>query len=168
MGLLLGILSDTHLLDRPVPGHVIEALGGADMILHAGDILDMSVIEQLSGIAETYAVRGNMDHGDAARLLPESRVLEVGGFRIGLTHGHGPPHGMPGKVRGMFDEVDCVVFGHTHQPLIEKSGGVLFFNPGSPTDRMFAKASTVGLLEVTDRLRPRIVHLGRPPEESGA
>ena len=168
MGLLLGILSDTHLLDRPVPGQVIEALSGADMILHAGDILDMSVIEQLSGIAETHAVRGNMDHGDAARLLPESRVLEVGGFRIGLTHGNGPPHGMPGRVRGMFDHVDCIVFGHTHQPLIEKSGGVLFFNPGSPTDRMFAKASTVGLLEVTDRLTPRIVHLGRPPEESGA
>lgn len=166
--MLLGVLSDTHLVETPVPVSVVEAFRGVDMILHAGDILDMGVIEQLSGIAETLAVRGNMDHGEAARVLPEIEVVEVGGFRIGLAHGHGPPGGVPGVVRGLFEGVDCVVFGHTHQPHIGYMGGVLMFNPGSPTDRVFASESTAGLIEVTDSLEPRILYLDRPGGEDGA
>jgi uncharacterized protein len=165
--LLIGLIADTHLKDKPVPGHVIEALSGADMILHAGDILDMQVIEQLSGVAETVAVRGNMDYEEAVRLLPETRVIEVGGFRIGLTHGYGPPGDMTHKVREMFDDVDCIVFGHTHQPLVQSSGGVLFVNPGSPTDKAFTDVNSVGLLEVSDKMTPRIVYLDGAPVESG-
>jgi hypothetical protein len=165
--LLIGVVSDTHLVGKPLPESVIEELVGADMILHAGDILDMSVLEQLAGMAETHAVKGNMDHGDIVRILPESRVIEVGGFKIGLTHGNGPPTGMTRKVRGMFDEIDCVVFGHTHVPLIKERDGVLFFNPGSPTDKMFAKVNTIGLLEITDRLVPRLVQLSESQVQGG-
>lgn len=163
--MLIGVISDTHLAGRPVPDRVMDALRGADLILHAGDILEMAVIEQLSGIAETTAVRGNMDHGEAARLLPAKRVIEVGGFKIGLTHGHGPPSRITWKVAGEFGKVDCVVFGHTHSPLIKERDGVLFFNPGSPTDKMFATRSTVGMLEVTDIIMPRIIDLEQPGKE---
>jgi len=167
MGLLVGIVSDTHLAGRPVPEQVLDALRGADLILHAGDILEMQVLEQFSELAETLAVKGNMDHGDVIRALPESRVVEVEGFKIGMTHGYGPPMGMPRKVRRFFDDVDAIVFGHTHEPLIKNRDGILFFNPGSPTDKRFATVNTVGLLEVTDRLTPRIVYLEGLAREGG-
>lgn len=162
--MLIGLLSDTHLMGSLIPEHVMEMLGGVDLILHAGDILDMAVIHQLESVAETLAVKGNMDHGDAARVLPEKRLIEAEGFKIGLTHGYGPPSNMTRKVLARFDEVDCIVFGHTHSPLVKEKGGVLFVNPGSPTDRMFADRNTIGFLDVGDRIVPRIVDVGREDE----
>lgn len=163
--MLVGVISDTHLLGEPVPEPVMQALAGSEMILHAGDIVEMAVLQQLSTIAETFAVHGNMDHGDTARLLPARRTVEAHGFRIGLTHGHGPPSGIVERVAAEFDHVDCIVFGHTHNPVVETRGGVLFFNPGSPTDRMFASRNTVGFLEITDIITPRIVDLDAGREE---
>jgi len=159
--LLIGCISDTHLMGRPLPDSVTAAFDGVDLILHAGDILEMAVVEQLSAIAETLAVKGNMDHGEVARTLPEKRVVEAGPFKIGLTHGHGPPSGITWKVARMFEGegCECIVFGHTHNSLIKERNGVLFFNPGSPTDRMFARKHTVGLLEVTDKIEPRIIEV---------
>lgn len=158
--MLIGVLSDTHLMGRPLPRKVMDVLEGSDLIMHAGDILEMRVLDQLSEIAETVAVKGNMDHGEVARLLPETRVIEAGDFSIGLTHGYGPPSNITRKVQKKFDrDLDCIVFGHTHRPLIKERAGTLFFNPGSPTDRMFATRNTVGFLEVTDKIIPRIVDL---------
>lgn len=166
--MLVAVVSDTHLLGKPVPEHVMDAFQGADLILHAGDILEMAVIEQLSEVARTVAVKGNMDQGDVARTLPAKRVLEIEGFKIGLTHGYGPPSRITWKVGALFTGVDCVVFGHTHSPLIKDRGGVLFFNPGSPTDRMFAKRNTVGFLDITDRIEARIVDVRAPEKEDGS
>ncbi len=159
--MLIGVLSDTHLTGKPVPESIMGALRGVDMIMHAGDILEMSVIEQLSTIAPTVAVRGNMDHGDVVRKCPESRVIDALGFRIGLTHGYGPPFGMTRKVRRVFEgeELDAIVFGHTHEPLIKEKDGTLFFNPGSSTDKVFASVNTLGMLDITDRISPRIINL---------
>lgn len=159
--MLIGCVSDTHLKGRLLPREVLEAFEGVDLILHAGDILDMEVVDQLGGIAETVAVKGNMDHGEVARVLPDRRVVEAGKFRIGLTHGRGAPSGITWKVARLFEDerCDCIVFGHTHNALIKERNGVLFFNPGSPTDRMFARRNTVGFLEVTDRIEPRIVEV---------
>jgi putative phosphoesterase len=163
--LLLGVISDTHLLEASIPERVLEAFQGADLIVHAGDVVVMPVIDQLSTLAETVSVRGNMDRGDLARSLPDKRVIDVKGFKIGLTHGYGPPWGMTRKVRAMFDDVDCIIFGHTHQPLIKEDNGVLFFNPGSPTDKRFTKVNTFGLLEITDKLSARLVYLDEPGAE---
>lgn len=165
----IGVLSDTHLAGRGLPAEVMDALRGVDMILHAGDLVDLEVVDQLSELAPTLAVKGNMDHGRAARVLPVSRLVEVESFKIGLTHGYGPPWGMPRKVRAVFSgsEVDCIIFGHTHQALVEESGGILYFNPGSPTDRRFARERTLGRLKVDDRLAPEVIRLGKPEKGDG-
>ena len=161
--MLIGCVSDTHLAWRPLPRAVLDAFEGADLILHAGDILDLSVLDELSAVAETVAVRGNMDRGMTARSLPEKRVIEAGGFKIGLTHGSGSPLGIVSRVAAAFagEGCDCVVFGHTHNAAIKERDGVMFFNPGSPTDRVFARRNSVGLLEVTDRLVASVMQLDR-------
>jgi len=161
--MLIGCISDTHLMGHPLGDHVLRVFDGVDLILHAGDILEMAVIEQLSTVAPTLAVKGNMDHGEVAKTLPEKRVVEAEGFKIGLTHGHGAPSGITHKVARLFEGegCDCIVFGHTHNGLIKERGNVLFFNPGSPTDRMFARKNSVGLLAVTDKIEPRIVEVER-------
>lgn len=162
----IGVLADTHLSGEPVPDYVIAALGQVDLILHAGDILEMSIIGQLSKVADTIAVWGNMDHPDVTGTLPARRFIEVGEFRIGLTHGQGGPSGIVERVASEFRDVDCIIFGHTHNALVRELNGVLFFNPGSPTDRKFTKRNTLGILEVTDRIVPRIVEIERPPAGS--
>jgi len=160
---LIGCVADTHLAGRPVPRAVLDAFEGADLILHAGDILDMSVLVELSAVAETIAVRGNMDRGETASALPEKRIIEAGGFKIGLTHGSGSPLGITSRVARVFegDGCDCIVFGHTHNATIKERDGVKLFNPGSPTDRVFARHNSVGLLEITDKLEARVVELDR-------
>lgn len=166
---LIGIVSDTHISGKRLPEYLLEELFGVDMIMHAGDILEMAVIKELSKIAETVAVRGNMDHADVIESLPSKTVVEVSGFKIGLIHGHGPPLGIVPRILEEFENVHCVVFGHTHEAHIEEREGVIVFNPGSPTDRVFTEKNTVGFIEVSDVLRPRIVDVTlRAREWSGS
>jgi len=158
-GVVLGVVSDTHLYRRPLPERVLEVLRGADLILHAGDILEMAVLEELETVAPVTAVAGNMDHGEVTEALPKKRVIEVAGKRIGLIHGSGPPAQITGRLRGEFEDVDAIVFGHTHQAYNRREGGIYFLNPGSPTDKMFAPYRSLGFLEVGEELRGRIVML---------
>lgn len=155
----LGVLSDTHLYRQPVPARVLRALEGVELILHAGDILEMAVLEELGRIAPVEAVVGNMDIGDVREVLPQKRVIEVAGRRIGLIHGSGASQHIISRVREEFEEVDVVVFGHTHQAYNREEDGVYFFNPGSPTDKIFAPYRSLGMLELGDGLRGRIIML---------
>ncbi|MCJ7744964.1 MAG: metallophosphatase family protein, partial [Actinobacteria bacterium] len=95
------------------------------------------------------------------------RFIEIGEFRIGLTHGQGGPSGIVERVASEFREVDCIVFGHTHNALVREIEGVLFFNPGSPTDRKFTRRNTLGILEVADRIVPRIIEIEEPLDGGG-
>lgn len=156
---VMGVLSDTHLYRREVPLQVLRALEGVDLILHAGDILEMAVLEELERLAPTMAVAGNMDHGDVREAIPGKRVIEVGGHRLGLIHGSGAPRNITSRLRREFDRVEVVVFGHTHQVHNREEGGVYFFNPGSPTDKMFAPFRSVGILELGEEVRGRIIML---------
>ncbi len=157
--MLIGCVSDTHIYQRPMPSRILDALRGVDLILHAGDILEPAVLKSLSTIAETIAVAGNMDHGELKRSLPAKRIVEAAGRRIGLTHGSGGPEGITQRVRREFagEQVDAIVFGHTHEPYNREEHGVYFFNPGSPTDKIFARINTVGILEVGETINGRIV-----------
>lgn len=158
--MLIGVISDTHLRGEDVPAEILEALKGVELILHAGDILEMSILRKFEEVAETIAVKGNMDRHDATESLPDRRVITAGGFKIGITHGWGPPMGIKRRARAMFKEnLDCVIYGHTHTAEIKEKDGILYFNPGSPTDKMFADRNTIGFLEVTDKLVPSLTEL---------
>lgn len=157
----IGVLSDTHLKGPgdPLPPALLEKLKGVDMILHAGDIVHLSVIDFLQTIAPTHAVLGNMDLLDLDRLLPMKRVIEAGDFRIGLIHGWGAPEGLEERVEREFSDVHCIVYGHSHFPAVNHRKGILFFNPGSPTDRRWAPYCSMGILHVSDRIEGSIVPL---------
>jgi putative phosphoesterase len=162
----IGVLSDTHIRDehQALPERIWELFDGVDCILHAGDVSHRSVLDRLASLAPVYAVRGNVEAPELAASLPDSRVLEMGGVRIGLTHGHlGPGNTVPETARRYFahqDGVAAIVFGHSHAPHSTRVGDVLLFNPGSPTQRRRQSRHSVGLLTVEDgNVRGEILYL---------
>jgi putative phosphoesterase len=144
------LVSDTHIpkVDTALSPVMLEDFKGADLILHAGDLVEMSVLEQLRRIAPTKAVVGNMDTPDVSAVLPEKTVVDVEGKLVGLIHGWGPPLGIEGRVLSRFSGVDVVIFGHTHKPLVEDRNGVLLVNPGTPNDRRFSDRLSYAVLTI--------------------
>ena len=150
--ILIGVISDTHGLLRP---EVLDALGGSDHIIHAGDMGSMEILEQLAAIAPVTSVRGNVDKSPWARKLPETEVIEVGGVSIYVLHDLTKLDLKP-KAAGFA----VVVSGHSHIPKQETRDGVLYFNPGSAGPRRFKLPVTVGKLTVKDgSVRSQIVTL---------
>jgi putative phosphoesterase len=146
--LRVGVISDTHSLLRP---EAVEALRGAELILHAGDIGEPDILDALREIAPVVAVRGNNDHGPWARPLPERVELTLAGARVLMLH----------DVKQLGDDrADVVVAGHSHHPRIETRAGMLLFKPGSAGPRRFSLPITVGWLEIADgRAEARLVDL---------
>jgi putative phosphoesterase len=146
------VLADTHLRPgraRRLPDAAYAALGRADVILHAGDIVTADLLEELSGFAPTYAVLGNNDVDPALSHLPETRLEVLDGVRIAMVHDSGPRAGREARLRRRFPDADVVVFGHSHIPWNGPGvGGQLLFNPGSPTERRLQPHPTIGLLEL--------------------
>ena len=144
-------MADTHVGEHlPVlPPEVAELLDGVDLILHAGDLTDAVVLEELGRIAPVVAVRGNHDEEAGIGGLPRDAVVEAGGRRIGLTHGARTKAvelpaaalslltartvllGFEGAMRRRFGDVDCVVVGHLHMPIHRMVDGALLFSPGA-------------------------------------
>jgi putative phosphoesterase len=154
--LTVGVVSDTHGLVRP---QAKEALRGADVILHAGDIGGHHVLEELGELAPVIAVRGNVD-GGWARLLPERRRLDLGGVPVLILHDRALVGADPFLTEAGAASGRIVVFGHSHQPLAEKRKGVLWFNPGSAGPRRFKLPVSVGRLVIEDgRVRHRLIAL---------
>lgn len=159
--MLLGVIADTHIPTAApcIPDDVLAAFKGVDLILHAGDLVRLAAIEELSSVAPVEAVAGNMDSPEVRRILPSERIVRAGVHRIGLVHGAGPVATITERVRRIFDGVSAIVFGHSHTPLVREVEGVLLMNPGSPTDRHFAASRTVGRMHVGTRVRGEIVYL---------
>jgi len=93
--------------------------------------------------------------------LPQKSVIQLGNFQIGLMHGWGSPHHLSERVREQFagEKLDCIVFGHSHQPYDKIEEGILMFNPGSPTDRRFALKRTLGILHLDDKIHGEHIEL---------
>lgn len=155
----IGVISDTHLRgpDDRLLAIVRTHFRDAGLILHAGDLVDLAVLE-VFGDRDVVAVCGNMDPPRVGEEIPYKRVIEIGRFRIGLIHGWGSPVGLEDRLKLEFENVDCIVYGHSHSPANRVRDGILFFNPGSACDRRHARFTSVGLLEIgRDTIEGRII-----------
>jgi uncharacterized protein len=129
-------------------------------VLHAGDIVSAGALQELASFGPVEAVMGNMDHADLQTTLPEWRVVEFEGVRIGLVHDAGPRAGREHRLRTAFPDCAVIVYGHTHVPQLERHGGVWIVNPGSPTERRSSPAHSMAVLRVSDgAVKPRLVRL---------
>lgn len=156
--LTVGVVSDTHGLVRP---EALAALAGSDVILHAGDIGGSDVLDELGRLAPVIAVRGNVD-GGWARLLPERRLLDLGGLAVLLLHDRALVGAEPfaGRSGAAPPSGRAIVFGHSHQPLARTTDGVLWFNPGSAGPRRFSLPVSVGRLLIEGgRVQRRLITL---------
>ena len=173
--LTVGVVADTHIHAEPagrdLPAVLLDELARAQvgLILHAGDIFAPRVLDRLAELAPVLAVTGNGDYGELRAALPASRVVTVGPHRLGLVHGHAGRGGTtplravntfgPGGAGAAGPPVGCVVFGHSHQPLARRHepGGIILFNPGSPTDKRAQPYFSFGLLRIAATIEPELV-----------
>jgi hypothetical protein len=159
--LLVGILADTHIPTRAreLPSSAIEALEGVDLIIHAGDIVSLSVIEELEKLAPVVAVHGNMDPAELRERFPAAAKIELLGWKIGVLHDSIVPW-LGWKMRSMARKhgLDVLVFAHTHRPFLRQND-VLLINPGSPTNPFLASPSMALLKLNQTSFEARIVSL---------
>jgi hypothetical protein len=130
-----------------------------DQIFHLGDFTDLSIAKYLSDQKELIAVCGNMDPQEIRVEFPTKKVIELSGFKIGLIHGGGPPLGIESRLREQFDDVDVIIYGHTHTSANHRVKKTLFFNPGSPT-RSFTGKGTIGILHVEEKIEGQVIEVG--------
>lgn len=158
----IAVVSDTHLPRgrRQLPARLVEECSAADLILHAGDFSALSVLVELELLGPVEAVLGNCDDGHLAGRLPVERVVEMAGVRIGMVHDSGPATDRARRLRERFEGCQAVVFGHSHQPVIEQDDGVLLINPGSALERRRAPVCTMAVIEIADgRLAATLIDL---------
>lgn len=159
------VMSDTHLGEATDQFKALcsQFCDDADMVIHLGDWDKVGMLNYM----ERYpleAVAGNMDDYPIRQRLPVRRIVKAGPFRLGITHGWGPyGHWLPtqGAIRQRlgheFSDVDAVLFGHTHQPLIFQENGLLWFNPGSLLLGRGSSRKTIGVLTIRDKIETEII-----------
>jgi putative phosphoesterase len=159
----IGVISDTHIPHfKRLPEAVWTHFAGVELIIHAGDLSRLSVINELETLAPVVAVQGNIEEEEVVRMLPIKREFIVGGCRIGVVHILGDAQTRARAARREFPTARCVVFGHTHVPYNQEHDGQLLFNPGSATDRRRQPTCSLGLLSIneeTQQLRGEIILL---------
>ena len=143
---VVGLISDTHGLLRP---DVFEALAGVELILHAGDVGEDDILDELSAIAPVHAVQGNTDA--PRRRLTKEIVRDLGGVSIHVSHGHETGSPTPERLLARYPQ-DVLVYGHTHRPLVARAEGRLVVNPGAAGPRRFDLLPSVGRLTIADGL----------------
>lgn len=158
MTITIGILSDTHLVryNDSFQKLADTCFAEASIILHAGDLTDISVLHAFKD-KEVHAVHGNMCHFSSRDALPFKKVIEIGNFKIGLIHGMGFRHNVEDYLFREFDQVDCIVSGHTHRAVCHRLYDILFINPGSFLGSgPYGSAGTYAILEVGESLSGKI------------
>ena len=149
----IGLISDTHGLLR---GSAVEALQGVDTIIHAGDIDNMAILDELELIAPVYAVRGNMDLKAEVASLPYYTVVKAAGVNIGAIHDR-----QHIQDKAAEDDLLAVIHGHTHNASVKESGGILYINPGSAGPKRSNRYATAAVLEIRNgRMIPKIITIG--------
>jgi putative phosphoesterase len=159
----IAVIADTHMRDagtRRLPDAAWAHLRQADVILHAGDVVEPGLLAALAEVAPVHAVLGNNDLA-LAGTLPETLELIFEGVRVAMLHDSGPRAGREGRLHRRFPDADLVVFGHSHIPWDDVGvGGQRLLNPGSPTERRGQPHRTMGLIDVVDgRLRTDVARV---------
>lgn len=145
----VAVIADTHTrgMTRTVPFSAWPFLETADHILHAGDVVDPALLDELKSLAPVTVVMGNCDAGDVRDWGAEDEaIVELGGVQIGMIHDSGLSDGRRDRMRALFPDARVVVFGHSHMPVNDDADGLLLFNPGSPTWKRKAPFPSMGLL----------------------
>jgi hypothetical protein len=160
----IGVISDTHIPDRAkvIPQVILDEFKKVDMVIHAGDFVDLSVLKALRDVCpDLRAVWGNMDPYEIRKRLSEKEIIKVANYEIGVTHGYGHPDKLIDLMAKIFkdDRVDLIIFGHSHKPVNEKKDNILYFNPGSPTDKVFSPYNSYGIIEIADNIEARIIKI---------
>ncbi len=150
MSPLAVVLADTHIPRRAwaLPEELAPYLERADLILHAGDLIEASVLDELSLYAPVHAVKGNVDPPGVN--LSETLEFDFGGARIAMIHDSGRKEGRRRRLEKRFPDARVVVFGHSHIPFLEDENGLLLLNPGSPTDKRRQPHHTFALLRTEE------------------
>lgn len=150
---IIGVLSDTHLshLDEEFKRQAESAFSACDTIIHAGDLTNREILK-VFGDKELYAVHGNMCSFATRTALPESRTFTIDRYKFGLYHGDGLSYDLETGLIARFDDADCIIFGHTHRPLVNQFGSALLVNPGSfrGTGR-YGSGGTYAIITVSDK-----------------
>ena len=157
------VISDTHIPDhaRELPATLRRELSHSDLVLHAGDVTSVALLEDLASYAPVHVALGNNDGEEIAAwgALPEVR-LELEGVRIAMVHDSGQSKGRPARLRRRFPDADLVVFGHSHIPMSVAADGMRMLNPGSPTWKRREPRATYAVVTLSEgRTRARIVPL---------
>src|ERR1700720_1597001 len=148
---MIGVVSDTHGLLRP---EAVAALRGVEHILHAGDVGDVAILDELRKIAPVTAIRGNVDVSGACAKLPATDVVELGGKLFYLVHS---VHDL--DINPAAAGVAMVVSGHSHKASVQVRDGVIYFNPGSAGPRRFSLPVTLGFVTVEDGVEASVMEL---------
>lgn len=150
----IAVVSDTHIpaRARALPPWLFELLQGVELILHAGDLVDDTVLDELRALAPVEAVAGNMDPYSLHRSLGRKKLVRIGAVTVGLVHGDGSRSNTLTRALETFRQVtpqpQAIVFGHSHRPLCRHYEGILMFNPGSATDPRRSPQPSCGFLTV--------------------
>ena len=158
MATRLLVVADTHVPKRArdLPAEVWRAVAKADLVVHAGDWVDVRLLDELEArSARLVACWGNNDHGELRERLPEVARVELGGLAWGVVHETGARTRREERMRAAYPDLDVLVFGHSHIPWDTAHAGLRLLNPGSPTDRRRMPACTymtctVGAGAITD------------------
>jgi hypothetical protein len=156
----IGVIADTHLrgYHQGLADTIEKHFHDVDLVLHAGDVVEPQALGVFAG-RSLVLVAGNMDSPAIRDAEPVKRIIPVGEYTLGLIHGWGAPDGIEDRLIKEFDAIDVLVYGHTHRASSHIKNGVLFFNPGSATDRRFAPFTSVGILEIDRWIKPSIIRL---------
>lgn len=153
-------MSDTHLTETTDEFKALcsQFCDEADMVIHLGDWEKVDILDYM----ERYpleAVAGNMDHYSIRERLPARKIVKVGTFSLGIAHGWGPHAGVRERLEQEFTGVDAILFGHTHQPLIFREDGLLWFNPGSVFHGRGALQRSIGILRIRDKIDAEVIRI---------
>ncbi|WP_079509397.1 metallophosphoesterase family protein [Mesobacillus jeotgali] len=151
------VISDTHMPKKAkrLPSRLLGDLGDCDLIIHAGDWQTIELFHELKQYAPVIGVTGNADGPELKSLLNSKEVLRAGNFQIGIVHGHGTGKTTERRAMAAFadDDVDCIIYGHSHIPVLKEIDGAIIFNPGSPTDKRRQKEFSYGILTIGEKIK---------------